>query len=126
MALLRACRDSRSKPSLGKRGALLFVESGDPPWVDTETYRHPLFNSTMNLLCLNLGTVNQHLRRVGSGPVSKPRTKVLRSGTTLSCDGFARTLFETSRWDMIGIRSVLRRTNGSDPAACSFPIFDLR
>src|SRR3989442_170350 len=50
----------------------------------------------MNLLCSNLGTVNQRLRRVGSGPVSKPRTRLLRSGTTLSSDGFARTLFEIS------------------------------
>src|SRR5580692_2589874 len=86
----------------------------------------PSLNSPMNLPCSNLGTVNQHLRRVGSGPVSKPRTRLLRSGTTLLSDGFARTLFETSRWDTIGIQSVLRRTNGSKPAVCSFPIFDLR
>src|SRR6266851_6697277 len=80
----------------------------------------------MNLLCSNLGTVNLRLRRVESGPVSKSRIKLLRSGTTLSSDGFARTLFVTSGWDTIGIQSVLRRTNGSEPAVCSFLIFDLR
>src|ERR1022692_943409 len=80
----------------------------------------------MNLLCSNLGTVNLRLRRVESGPVSKPRIRLLRSGITLPSDGFARTLFETSRWDTIGIQSVLRHTNGSEPAVCSFPIFDLR
>jgi hypothetical protein len=75
MALLRACRNSRSKPSLGRRGALLFVESGDPPCVGTESYREIFnidfsalsLNSPTNLRCSNLGTVNQRLRRVGSG-----------------------------------------------------------
>src|SRR5205823_14902806 len=78
----------------------------------------------MSLLCSNLGTVNLLLHRVESGPVSKPRIKLLRSGTTLSSDGFERTLFETSRWDTLGIHSVLRRTNGSEPAVYSFPTFD--
>jgi hypothetical protein len=56
----------------------------------------------------------------------KSRTRLLRSGTTLSFDGCARTLFETSRWGTIGIQLVLRHTNGSEPAVCSFPIFDPR
>ncbi len=97
-----------------------------PGSISISTFRRLSLNSPMNLLCSNLGTVNLRLRRVESGPVSKPRIKLLRSGTTLSSDGFARTLFVTSRWDTIGIQSVLRRTNGSEPAVCSFPIFDLR
>jgi len=37
-----------------------------------------------------------------------------------------KNFIQTSRWDTIAIQSVLRRTNGSEPAVCSFPIFDLR
>jgi len=81
------------------------------------TYESPVLESWNGQPALTQGRI---------WAVSKPRIKLLRSGTTLSSDGFARTLFETSRWDTIGIQSVLRRTNGSEPAVCSFPIFDLR
>src|SRR6185437_9997466 len=94
--------------------------------ISISTFQSLSFNSHMNLLCSNLGTVNLRLRRVEFGPVSRPRVKLLRSGTTLRSDGYARTSFVTSPWAMIGIQSVLRRTNGSEPVVCSFPIFDLR
>jgi hypothetical protein len=110
------------------------VESGDPPWVDRKaagkyfnidfsapviefTYESPVLESwngqpalTQGRIWASFETENQAFEKWYDAVVRWIRKNFIRDLAV----GHYRD------------QSVLRRMNGSEPAVCSFPIFDLR